>query len=58
MTKRVEMVDRRFGRLVVLKESERRGSRGQLYFDCLCDCGNYKTVMGESLRSHKTLSCG
>ena len=58
MTKRVEMIGRKFGKLTVLALSEERGGRGQLKFLCLCDCGNTKVILGESLRSLKTTSCG
>lgn len=58
MSKRVEMIGRRFGRLVVVALSEKRGNRGQLKFDCVCDCGGRTTVMGEDLRRNKVVSCG
>lgn len=58
MTPRVEMIGRRFGRLTVVALSKKRGNRGQLKFDCVCDCGGYTTVMGEDLRRNKVVSCG
>lgn len=41
MTPRVEMIGRRFGRLTVVALSKKRGNRGQLKFDCVCDCGGF-----------------
>lgn len=57
MTKRIEMIGKKFGKLTVVALSEKRGNRGQLLYECLCDCGNKIIVMGESLRRGKTLSC-
>lgn len=51
----------RFGRYIVLKESERhKKSNGASYrrFLCLCDCGTQKIVRLSSLVSGTTKSCG
>lgn len=47
----------RFGRLVAI---ERNGldRGGVVMWDCLCDCGNKKTISGGSLRRGDTKSCG
>lgn len=50
------MVGRRFGLLVVLEEDGRVGTN--LAYRCQCDCGNIKTIQGNSLRSGNTGSCG
>ena len=52
------MIGRRFGRLTVVALSEKRGNRGQLKYECLCDCNNRVTVMGETLRRGRCTSCG
>lgn len=56
------IVGKRFGRLVALKFVERRkfGTKGDtaLYYSCLCDCGKLTTVVGYSLTSKNTSSCG
>jgi hypothetical protein len=44
-----------FGRLTVNSLSH---TRGQAYWLCKCSCGNNTTVVGWSLRSGVTLSCG
>lgn len=44
----------RYARLVVLRRADRPGA----YWDCRCDCGNELTVIGKSLRSGNTKSCG
>lgn len=56
---KVDMIGKRFGRLVVIKESDKRsGKRQKLMYDCICDCGNPHTVCGETLRNGDVKSCG
>ena len=55
------MIDRRFGKLVVQKRSEKKGSDGELYWFCKCDCGNIVEVRGHNLKrkdGNQTVSCG
>lgn len=54
---RVDLLGHRFGRLVVIKFHGKNERRSALW-ECLCDCGNTKVVMGQSLRSGATQSCG
>ena len=58
MAKIKEIIGHKFGKLTVLNTSETRGNRGQIRYDCICDCGNTHTVSGESIRSGKSNSCG
>lgn len=58
MGKKVEMVGRRFGRWVVIEETDKRTSNGAIMYKCLCDCGNTKVVDGTILRRGDSLSCG
>lgn len=51
--KKIDLTGKRFGKLIVLNESERKG-----IWNCVCDCGNHKLVYGTNLRSNKTTSCG
>jgi hypothetical protein len=48
----------RFGRLVVVGISDRRGNDGQYYYDCECECGETITTQRHSLVSGLTRSCG
>lgn len=61
MSHKIDMVGRRFGRLVVIKEVDPHikpsGQKITMY-KCICDCGNYKTVSGTHLRSGHHQSCG
>lgn len=52
-----DMTGLKFGRLKVI-EVDGRDKRGEYYWKCLCDCGNYKRVSGNKLRSGNTSSCG
>ena len=56
-----EMLNRRFGKLVVQARSERKGNGGELYWICHCDCGKDIEVRGHDLRrtdENRTVSCG
>jgi hypothetical protein len=55
--KRKNMTGQRFGRFVVQSFNEVKG-KGQTYWNCLCDCGNIKSVNGSKLRSGDIKSCG
>lgn len=52
-----DMTGMRFGRLLVV-ERHALGSSGQAVWLCVCDCGISRAVLGGSLRSGKTTSCG
>lgn len=47
----------KFGRLTALKLSEKRSGR-KTFWECICDCGNMKTVRTDSLKSGAIQSCG
>ena len=57
MGKFVDLTGQRFGRLVAIARSG-TGSGGSAVWHCLCDCGKETDVVGQSLRSGKTRSCG
>lgn len=47
----------RFGRWLVLSRSH-SGSRGEVYWDCRCDCGKTGIVRAGILRRGESTSCG
>jgi hypothetical protein len=57
MGKRMDLVGRRFNRLVVQEFVGKDKNRG-LKWNCLCDCGKEKVVLADNLRSGTTQSCG
>ena len=52
----VDLSGKRFGRLLVISRSARKGSR--IRWICKCDCGQTKEVFGNSLAKGNTKSCG
>lgn len=57
MSKKIEMIGRKFHRLTVLKEAERARNGKAMWF-CSCECGNKVVVRGDHLRGGRIKSCG
>lgn len=57
MPKKEDLTGRRFGRWLVLEETDERKC-GSVMWLCKCDCGTIKTVSSNSLKMGKSLSCG
>lgn len=55
--KKIPMVGKKFGRLIVIEEAG-YDKRDKPLWKCVCDCGRIKIILGESLRSGTTKSCG
>lgn len=47
-----------FGKLVVIEDSGRRKSNGQILWRCVCECGNIHYVAGSYLKDGRSTSCG
>ena len=58
MGKLVNLLGNKFGRLVVVEKTHKRGSGGAVFWKCLCECGNTKDVSSSCLRTGQTKSCG
>lgn len=54
----LELKDRRFNRWVVINKSDRRDKSGRIYWNCICDCGNNREVIGNLLITDHSKSCG
>lgn len=52
----LEIIGKRFGRLIVLSKENRND--GRRYFRCRCDCGGTKITRIDSLKKGATISCG
>lgn len=52
------LVGQRFGKLVVIEMLQERSNNGKIKYKCKCDCGNEVDVIGNSLTTYHTLSCG
>ena len=56
MSERVEMIGKKFGKLTPIEVIASK--RIHLVYRCVCECGNEINVLGNSLRSNNTKSCG
>lgn len=53
---KIDLIGRKFGRLLVVSEAEKRGKN--VHWNCQCECGKLRVVAGSHLRHGDTLSCG
>ena len=53
-----DLTGKRFGKLIVLKENEKRTDSGKITWLCKCDCGTIVSIPTNSLTSGNTSSCG
>ena len=53
-----DLTGKRFCKLIVLKENEKRTDNGKITWLCKCDCGTMVSVPTNSLTSGNTSSCG
>lgn len=53
----VDLTGQRFGKLVVVGQAG-RAKDGQVLWNCQCDCGQQRVVLGASLRRGSSESCG
>ena len=59
MSKRLDLVGQRFGRLTVISlNEEATKQKKNTQWNCKCDCGNEKVVDGRKLKNGSTISCG
>ncbi|MCR8978718.1 hypothetical protein [Brevibacillus laterosporus] len=56
----IDLTGKRFGRWTVIRKSLSigNGTKPSVHWECLCDCGEKREVMGSSLRSGVSQSCG
>lgn len=57
MAKRLDLVGKRFGNLLVVSRAE-NNAKGNTQWKCLCDCGNIKIALGYDLTHGRTTTCG
>jgi DNA-binding protein Fis len=53
-----DLLGQRFGKLTVVGENPERTKINQVRWDCVCDCGETKTIVGVSLTAGLSKSCG
>lgn len=54
--KTLDLVGKRFGKLIVIKRSSNQGKK--VMWDCKCDCGKFTCVMTSNLTCSRVKSCG
>lgn len=54
----LDLTGRRFGKLTVLRQTEKRMDQGSVVWLCQCDCGRQKEVSARRLTRGKVRSCG
>lgn len=54
------LIGKKFGRLVVTKDSKKRDKKGGIIWECECSCGNIVYVSTSNLTrdNNSTISCG
>jgi hypothetical protein len=58
MPRTINLIGQRFTLLVVINRSALRTKCGKVLWQCVCDCGTEKFVLGNDLKKGKTRSCG
>ena len=61
MSQNVEMIGKRFGRLIIIEQAEtviNKSGKKMRKWKCLCDCGNEKIAREDNLKRGQTKSCG
>ena len=53
----IDLTGQKFGKLTVIERDMQYRDKG-VYWKCICECGNEKTILGKTLRSGATKSCG
>lgn len=54
----VDMKGQRFGRLLIVQQTEERGQDGTVMWKCRCDCGNERVTDRNALQTGNVRSCG
>lgn len=57
MAQLIDKTGKRYGRLLV-KSYAGKNNKGKHIWNCICDCGKEKIVVGDNLSSGRSKSCG
>lgn len=58
MTRIIDISGQKFGKLTVIKMSDKRNGSNDILWECLCDCGKTKLATSGNLRNGDAKSCG
>lgn len=53
-----DLKGQRFGKLIVIEETNNRADKGSIVWKCKCDCGNIIEISSKRLVSCINISCG
>lgn len=53
-----DLANKKFGKLTAICPIDKRGSHGEIFWHCRCECGNEKDIVGTYLTNGNTQSCG
>lgn len=53
-----DLKGKRFGKLLVLRETDNRADEGSVVWQCKCDCGNIVEISSKKLVNGLSISCG
>ena len=54
----INISGQKFGKLLVIKKAKKRNKKGEILWECKCDCGGYTLVCKNDLKTRHTTSCG
>jgi hypothetical protein len=52
------LIGKKYGKLLVLGQTEKRGNDGSIMWQCKCDCGKIHYASTNSLNTGAIASCG
>ncbi len=58
MSKIIDLTEQKFGRLLVIKKSDKKSKNRSIYWTCKCTCGKIKDIRSDSLKIGTIKSCG
>lgn len=58
MPKKIDMIGKKYGRLLVLEKTDKKISNGTYIYKCRCDCGKELELPSAYLRNKHNTSCG
>ena len=54
----IDLTGQKFGKLTVIKRSEKKDKEKEVYWDCICECGKETRIRGTLLRNGNRKDCG
>lgn len=58
MSKKIDLLNKQFNQLTVVRETEKRNAGGSILWECKCSCGNITYASSTELKNGHKKSCG